>query len=314
MDIPTIHPKRLRIGDAVAIIAPASTVESHMEAGKLASPLESGVATLERMGFRVRFSERIFQSSRYLAGGDADRAEELIRAFEDPETQAVIALRGGYGCSRLIPLLKGRHLRNFPKLFMGFSDLTTLHMFFRRRFGWITIHGPMAASISGLTLEQKAHLFSLLTNPDYLPTLGFEQLETWKPGAAEGILTGGCLSIVTTSLGTSYEINAKGKILFLEDLGEPPYRLDRMLTHLRLAGKLDGIAGLLLGDFLDCEPSQGGYTAKEVLRDVLDGLRVPILAGFPAGHGVNNWAIPFGVKIRMDATNRSIKFLEPAVC
>jgi muramoyltetrapeptide carboxypeptidase len=196
---------------------------------------------------------------------------------------------------------------------MGFSDLTTLHMYFRRRFGWITFHGPMGASIGGMTIEQQAHFLSLLTDPTYRPMFGFEQLEMWKPGVAEGILTGGCLSIVATSIGTSYEIKTEGKILFLEDLGEPPYRLDRMLTHLRLAGKLEGIEGLLLGDFLDCDPSQGGYTAKEVLHDVLSDLDVPILAGFPAGHGGNNWAIPFGAKIQMNATNRSIHFLESAV-
>lgn len=313
MDIPNIHPTRLKIGDAVAVIAPASPVESHKEAGRLISPLDSGIATLEKMGFRVRFDQRIFQSCRYLAGNDVDRAEELMRTFEDSEIQAIIALRGGYGCSRLIPLLKEKRLRNFPKIFMGFSDLTTLHMYFRRRFGWITFHGPMAASIGGLTIQQQAHLLSLLTDPNYRPMFEFEQLEIWKPGIAEGILTGGCLSIVATSIGTPYEIKTEGKILFLEDLGEPPYRLDRMLTHLRLAGKLEGIAGLLLGDFLDCEPAQGGYTAKESLREVLNDLDVPILAGFPAGHGGNNWAIPFGVKIRMDATNRSINFLESAV-
>jgi muramoyltetrapeptide carboxypeptidase len=313
MDIPAIHPARLKIGDAVAVIAPASTVESHEEAGRIISPLDSGISTIERMGFRVRFDERIFQSSRYLAGSDIDRAEELMRAFEDSEAQAIIALRGGYGCSRLIPLLQEKRLRNFPKIFMGFSDLTTLHMFFRKHFDWITFHGPMAASIGGLTLEQESHLLSLLTDPNYRPMLGFEQFETWKPGVAEGILTGGCLSIVMSSIGTSYEINTEGKILFLEDLGEPPYRLDRMLTHLRLAGKLEEIGGLLLGDFLDCEPTQGGYTAKEALQEVLKDIKVPILAGFPAGHGLNNWAIPLGVKIRMDATNRSIEFLEPAV-
>jgi muramoyltetrapeptide carboxypeptidase len=313
MDIPTIHPPRLKIGDAFAVIAPASPIESRMEEGRLVSPLDGGIATIEKMGFRVRFDERIFQSSRYLAGSDVDRAEELMRAFEDHETQAIIALRGGYGCSRLIPLLQERRLRNFPKIFMGFSDLTTLHMFFRRRFGWITFHGPMAASIGKLSFDQEAHLLSLLTNPNYRPMLGFEQLEMWKPGVAEGILTGGCLSIVATSIGTPYEIKTEGKILFLEDLGEPPYRLDRALTHLRLAGKLEGIEGLLLGDFLDCEPTQGDYSAKEALQEVLKDLKVPILAGFPAGHGLSNWAIPFGAKVRMNATNRSIEFLESAV-
>jgi muramoyltetrapeptide carboxypeptidase len=306
MDIPIIHPPRLKIGDSIALIAPASPIENR-------EGLYSGIAAIEKMGFRVHFSERIFQSNRYLAGSDEDRAEELMCAFENLDIQAVIGLRGGYGCSRLIPLLKEKRLRNSPKIFMGFSDLTTLHMFFNRQFGWITFHSSMAASLGKLSREQEAHLFSLLTDPNYCPLLSFEQLETWKPGAAEGILTGGCLSIIAAGIGTPYEIKTERKILFIEDLGEPPYRLDRMLTHLRLAGKMEKIAGLLLGDFLDCEPAQGGYTAQEVLRDVLSDLNIPILAGFPAGHGSSNWTIPFGTRIRMDASNRSIEFLEPAV-
>jgi muramoyltetrapeptide carboxypeptidase len=208
-----------------------------------------------------------------------------------------------------------KRLRLHPKVFVGFSDLTTLHLFFRRRFGWITIHGPMAASpsLESLAHNQEKHLFSLWTDPGYRPVLSFDQLETWFPGSAEGILAGGCLSIVAASIGTSYEIKTEGKILFLEDHGEPPYRLDRMLTHLCLAGKLQNIAGVLLGSFLECEPAQGNYSASDTLRDILTRLKVPVLAGFPAGHGVENWALPLGAKIRIDADSRFIKILDAAV-
>jgi muramoyltetrapeptide carboxypeptidase len=313
MDIPTIHPSRLKPGDSVAIVAPAGPIE-HRDG------LNLGISALQRMGFRPRFEDRIFQSFRYLAGNDTDRAEELMRAFEDPEIRAVIGLRGGYGCSRLMPFLNERRLRNFPKLFMGFSDLTTLHMFFRRRFGWVTIHGPMAITLGKATPDQESHLFSLLTDPDYHPSLRFAQLETWKPGIAEGTLVGGCLSIVAACIGTPYEIKTEGKIIFLEDQGESPYRLDRMITHLRLAGKLKGISGLLLGDFIDCDPSQGdsshrqsGYTVKEALQEILKDLDVPILAGFPAGHGSIHWALPLGLRVRIDATSRSVEFLDSVV-
>ncbi len=313
MDIPTIHPSRLKPGDSVAIVAPAGPIE-HRDS------LNLGISALERMGFRVRFDERIFQSFHYLAGTDADRAEELMRAFEDPEVRAIVGLRGGYGCSRLMPFLQERRFRSFPKLFMGFSDLTTLHMFFRRRFGWITIHGPMAVTLGKLALDQESHLLSLLTDPEYHPLLSFDQLESWKPGIAEGVLAGGCLSIVEASIGTPYEIKTEGKILFLEDQGEPPYRLDRMLTHLRLAGKLEGISGLLLGDFLDCDlyqgdssHKQGGYTSKEALQQILEDLNIPILAGFPAGHGSVNWALPLGLKVRIDANSRAVEFLASTV-
>ena len=306
MDIPTIQPPKLKAGDTISIVAPAGTVEQRQG-------FERGVAALERMGFRVHYRDRIFQSFRYLAGDDRERAEELMDAFEDPSIQAIMALRGGYGCSRLIPLLQEKRLRQHPKAFVGFSDLTTLHMFFRRRFGWVTVHGPMAASLGNITADQENHFVSLLTDPGYRPTLRFDQLETWSAGSAEGIITGGCLAIVEASIGTPYEIKTEGKILFLEDQGEPPYRLDRMLTHLHLAGKLQNVAGILLGSFLDCEPTQGNYTAADTLRDILLNLKIPILAGFPAGHGLENWAIPLGVKVRLDANARSIEFLDSAV-
>ncbi len=308
MDIPTVHPCALQSGDTIGIIAPAGTIEQK-------DVLEQGVATLTRMGFRVRYDARIFQSLRYLAGDDRSRAEELRRYFEDPGIQAIIPLRGGYGCARLIPLLDEGRLRAHCKVFMGFSDMTTLHLYFRRRFGWVTIHGPMATSapLGSIDAQQERHLLSLWTDPNYLPQLSFPELETWSPGAAEGKLTGGCLSLLVASLGTPYEMKTEGKILFLEDLGEEPYRLDRMLTQLQLAGKLDSVAGILLGNFHDCDPETGKYSAAETLRDILIRLEVPILAGFPAGHGPQNWAFPLGIKVRLDADARSVEFLEPAV-
>jgi len=307
MDIPTITPRALRPGDTVGIVAPAGPMEQ-------SEALRQGIATLEGMGFKARFEERIFQALHYLAGDDEERSEELMRHFEDPEIHAVVGLRGGYGCSRLIPLLEENRLRPYPKIFMGFSDLTTLHLYFRRRFGWTTIHGPMAGSFSlgNIDSAQKNHLQSLWTDPQYKPKLSFPQLETWSQGVSEGILTGGCLSLVVSSIGTLYEVKTEGKILFLEDFGEPAYRLDRMLTHLLLAGKLNRLSGVLLGEFHQCEPADENYTATDVLRDLLCRLGIPVLANFPAGHGESNWAIPLGAKIRMDADARFVEFLEPA--
>lgn len=308
MDIPTFHPPALKKGDTIAIVAPAGPI-SHRE------EFEKGISALKSMGFRVHFEERIFRSSRYLAGNDEERAEELTCAFENPEAQAIIGLRGGYGCSRLIPLLSEQRLREHPKLFIGFSDLTTLHLYFNRHFGWVTIHGPMAASASlgNIADDQQKHLVSVLTCSDYRPALNFPQLETWASGVAEGTLVGGCLSLVAASIGTSYEISTDKRILFIEDQGEPPYRLDRMLTHLLLAGKLGCIAGLLLGNFQDCESDNDEYSVVDTLRDICDKLGVPVIANFPAGHGPDNWAIPLGSKVRLDANARCVEFLEPAV-
>ena len=308
MDIPTFFPQALRPGDTIGIIAPAGPVHER-------EAVEPALALLNDWGFRVRFDDRIFDSFRYLAGQDSARAEELMRFFEDPSIRGVIALRGGFGCARIIRLLDEHRLRHNCKLFMGFSDLTTLHMYFRRRFGWVTIHGPMATTMSRHTLSPEAerHLLSLWTDPKYLPTLRFAQLESWAEGSAEGRLVGGCLSILAASLGTSYEFKSEGKILFLEDLGEAPYRIDRMITQLRLAGKLDEVAGILLGRFTDCEPEEGGYSSSDVLRDLLGTIGVPVLANFPGGHGIENWALPLGIRVRMDADQKLIQFLESAV-
>lgn len=308
MDIPTVHPKALRPGDTISIIAPAGPVESR-------ESVTAGVAAFERMGFRVRFDERIFEVNRYLAGADAARAAELMRCFESPDVQAVLPLRGGYGCARLIPLLDEKKLRPNCRVFLGYSDLTTLHLFFRRRLGWATLHGPMAtsASLARMGAAEEELFLRLLTDPTYMPHYSFPETEAWHPGAAEGRIVGGCLSIVLASLGTPYEIRTEGKILFLEDLGEAPYRIDRMFTQLRLAGKLDGVAGIVLGSFLDCVPTQGDYTVDEVLRELLEPLQIPILAHFPAGHGASNWAFPLGLRVRLDADARRLLFLEPFV-
>ena len=308
MDIPTFFPQALRPGDTIGIIAPAGPVHER-------EAVEPALALLKDWGFRVRFDDRIFDSFRYLAGQDSARAEELMRFFEDPSIRGVIALRGGFGCARIIRLLDEHRLRHNCKLFMGFSDLTTLHMYFRRRFGWVTIHGPMATTLSrdALTPEAERHMLSLWTDPQYRPTLSFAQLESWVPGSAEGRLVGGCLSILVASLGTSYEFRSEGKILFLEDRGEAPYRIDRMITQLRSAGKFDDIAGILLGRFADCEPDEDGYSSEDVLRDLVNDLGVPVLANFPGGHGIDNWALPLGLPIRMDADQKRIQFLESAV-
>ena len=307
MDIPTIHPRPVRPGDTIGIIAPAGPIENRQV-------FERGLAALNRMGFQVRFDDRIFQSMRYLAGNDEARAEELHRFFEDPDVRAILSLRGGFGCSRLVPLLDEKRLRSHCKFLIGFSDLTTLHLFLRRRFGWVTLHGPMAASpaLAEITHDAEAHFLALLGDPGYTPRLSFPQLEAWAPGLAEGKLVGGCLSIIAASIGTCYEIKTEGKILFLEDFGEPPYRIDRMLTHLSLAGKFDSVAGLLLGSFHECRPEHGNYTVEEVLRERCENLGVPVLGNFPAGHGPQNWSLPFGVRVRLDADARALELLEPA--
>lgn len=309
MNIPTIHPQGLKKDDTIVIVAPAGPVRSR-------DALDESAAAFERMGFRIRYDRRIFQSDRYLAGSDTDRAEELMRAFEDDTVKAIVGLRGGYGCSRLIPHLDKERLRTNPKVFMGFSDLTTLHLFFYRHFGWITIHGPMAVNpgIGKYPADQESHLLSLWTDPEYRPKLNFPQLEALAPGKAEGRLAGGCLSTIIAGIGTPYEIDTEGTILLLEDIGEPPYRIDRMLTQLEHSGKLHSLAGILLGEFFNCEPEEAEYASRDIFKEILQKLDIPVLANFPAGHGENNWALPLGARVRIDTDTRSLEFLEAAVC
>jgi muramoyltetrapeptide carboxypeptidase len=308
MRLPIVRPAALRRGDTIGIIAPAGPIQQR-------DALERGIASLESLGFKVRCDERVLESWKYLAGHDASRAEELMRHFEDPEIHAIVALRGGYGCARLLPLIDEGRLGPYCKIFMGFSDLTTLHLFFLRRFGWVTIHGPMATSPTLANLEAPAedHLAALLSNPDYKPKLSFPDLRVLREGVAEGPLVGGCLSLVVASMGTPYEIETDGKVLFLEDLGEPAYRIDRMLTQLGLAGTLAQVKGIVLGSFKDCAPSEGDYTAEETLKEILVKLDIPILAEFPAGHGTSNWPIPLGVPVRLDTGRKEVEFLEAAV-
>jgi muramoyltetrapeptide carboxypeptidase len=306
MDIPVVRPRPLRPGETIAIVAPAGPVSSRDEVLK-------SVATLEAMGFRVAYSERIFSCERYLAGPDPARAEELMGAIENPDIHAILSLRGGYGCSRLISLLDPQRIRNHCKIFMGFSDVTTLHLYLRRCCGWITLHGPMTTSPSLAHPKDREfeHLRRTWTDPTYTPTLSFPEMESWMPGIAEGELTGGCLSLVAASIGTSYEPVMDGKILFLEDLGEPPYRLDRMLTQLELAHKLDRISGVVLGNFQECDLSQT-REIDETLIEKFRKLQVPVLAKFPSGHGPENWVLPLGARVRIDAYRGCLELLEPA--
>jgi muramoyltetrapeptide carboxypeptidase len=305
---PLVRPRALRPGDVLGIVAPAGPVADR-------SGVEAGAARLERLGFRVRYEERIFQSHRYLAGDDGARAEELMRCFEDPGVAGILALRGGYGSARLLSRIDPARLRGREKVFMGFSDLTTLHLYFRRTFGWVTFHGPMATSpfLYSLSGEEERHLVSLLTDPEYRPRLSFEGVEAWSGGVAEGPLIGGCLSLVVASLGTPYEIQTEGCILLLEDLGEPPYRLDRMLTHLRLAGKLEGLAGILLGSFEGSQSEDASYTADDVLKEALLPLGIPVLAHLPCGHGPRNWPLPLNLPVHIDAAARTLELPGPAV-
>ena len=298
---PLRKPPALKKGDLIGVVAPAGVVK--------AEDLGNGVRRLEELGFRVALGRSLYRSARYLAGRDEERAADLAEMFANPEVKAVVAARGGYGTSRIIPLLDAKALARSPKIFVGSSDLTLLLHFLRSACRLVTFHGPMVSPNFGkysspTTNGEFIRILGATTPPGPIDVTGVKVL---KGGSGEGVLTGGCLSLVCQTIGTPYEIQTEDAILFLEDINEPPYRIDRMLTYLKQVGKFDGVRAVVFGLMPDCHPSsQELYTLEDVIRDVLADLPCPILYDFPSGHGGTNVTLPFGVRAAVEGATLSI--------
>lgn len=307
---PLLKPRRLYPGATLGVIAPAGHGSSEAAA--------AGIAWLETQGFKVELGQNALAEWGYLAGQDRARADDLHRMFASPQIDGIVCLRGGYGTMRLLDLLDYELIKAHPKVFVGYSDITALHTVFSERAGLVTFHGPMAASdMSGEIPEYTVHaLLAAVTgdavlgpidNPPDTSSPAFI-----APGTARGRLTGGNLSVLCATLGTPYEIDTTNKILCLEDVGEAPYRIDRLLTQLLLAGKLQASAGIVLGVFSGCEDDEGsGFTLAEVLQNRLAGLKVPILTNLYFGHTTNKTTLPFGVMAELDS-DRGLSITETA--
>ncbi|MGB6604698.1 MAG: LD-carboxypeptidase [Steroidobacteraceae bacterium] len=293
------QPPALKAGDRVAVVAPASAFDR--------DSFETGLAVIAAR-YEARYQPSILERHRYLAGEDARRLHELSAALADPSVKAVFCARGGYGAMRLLREL--RALPEFPaKPLVGFSDITALHLWLQSR-GSISIHGPVLTQLGHLPQATYARLFELLEST--LPAAALFGSRTLVPGIAEGPLLGGCLSVLTRLLGTPYLPALDGAVLLLEDRGERPYRLDRMWTHLALAGVFSGVRGIALGDFSGCEEPGAPYSSADVLQDLAAATGLPCAAGFPVGHGEVNEPVPLGGRVRLDAGARSLTFLEAA--
>ena len=304
-----IKPPALAHGDTIAIVAPASPFDRET--------FERGVERLQGLGFGIRYDQEIFRNERYLAGKDEARAEQIHRWFSDSEIRAIFCARGGYGSLRLVEYLKPSIIRANPKIFVGYSDITTLLLYLQRRCSLITFHGPMIVPDLGqedVFPRAQDHLFRLLSHPQPLGELPGAGIEVIRKGSASGVLTGGCLTLIALSIGTPFEIQTGGSVLFLEDVGEAPYRIDRLLTYLKVAGKLEGVRGLVFGQMEGCH-SAGGSPDElpAIIGDVLRGLKVPILYNFPSGHGGNNWILPFGARVTVDGDKGLLILEEGAV-
>jgi muramoyltetrapeptide carboxypeptidase len=304
-----LKPQRLRKGDRIAIVAPASSFQRE--------EFDKGVREIEQLGFEPVFDESVFaRHAGYLSGTGALRARAFLDAWRDPSIKALIAVRGGYGSVHLLPFLEKEDLRKRPKVFVGYSDLTTLLTYLTTLCGIVSFHGPMLDRrlARGAEGYDRDSFVRALTEPVPLGEIGGASLEAFRKGEAAGPLMGGTLAQLVASLGTPYAFNPpNGYVLFLEDAGERPYRLDRMLTQLRLAGVLEAASAVVLGEFTGCDEPRGEPTAKEVLADLLGDFDGPVIYGFPSGHTPAAFVtLPFGVRARAVANGQPRVIIEEA--
>jgi muramoyltetrapeptide carboxypeptidase len=301
-----VKPPAVRPGDTVGVVASAAAVEREY--------LERGVSALRAMGYRVKVSQRALARDGILAGSDRERADELNAFFADREVKAIFGARGGYGCSRLLPLLDFPGLARTPKAFIGFSDATFILNALVAHSRMVCFHGPMVAMdfAHGLTARSLAHLRGLLSGE--LGGFTLEAREVVRPGAGAGELVGGCLSVMTAMLATPWAPDFTGRILFLEDTGEKAYRIDRMLVQLRQAGVLERLAGIVFGAIRvpDNAEAEQRLTMEFVHQQTHD-LGCPVLFGVEAGHGTENLTLPLGLKVRIDGKRGRLIVEEPAV-
>jgi muramoyltetrapeptide carboxypeptidase len=304
-----VKPPALRPGDTVGIVAPASNVKP--------SELQAGCEALRRAGYKPFYLDSILDRDLYFAGTVARRIRELEQMFESEEVRAVICARGGYGANYLLKELDPARIIRNPKIFVGYSDLTALLTHFVDS-GLVTFHGPMVAKDwshqNGVNLE--CWLAALTQESSWEVPLD-EHVIALIEGEAEGILYGGCLSLLVASLATPFEIQTDGTILFLEDVAAKPYQIDRMLMQLKVAGKLDKVRGLIFGEMLDCmqAPNQD-YTLPELITRIVGDLGIPVVYGLKSGHVTsNNITLPLGVKVKLQGAKEkvNITILESAV-
>ena len=314
-----IKPRVLKQGDTVGLITPSTFVSDPDE-------LETASRTLDYFGLKAKWGKNVKKRSGYLGGSIEERVSDLHTMFADPEVKGVFCIRGGYGSAQLLPAIDFDLIRRNPKIFVGYSDITALHLAIGKRTGLVTFHGPVALSgFSDYTQKfYKKALFETgpigsLTNPPESNKLRpRHKLRTVRPGKGRGTLTGGNLTLIATTMGTPYEIETAGRILFIEDVGEEPYSMDRMLTQLRISGKLEQAAGIVFGECAGCtsrkfDPSfTNSFTLGEVVDEILGKLKIPVLAGLTIGHTEDQLTLPEGVMAMLDADKGELVIEESA--
>ncbi len=312
-----LKPRALKPGDTIGVVAPGSAVNSpddYLLAEELADYLE----------LKIRYASNVRKGSGYKTRTIAERVDDLHEVFSDKSLSGVFCLRGGYGTGQLLDYIAYGIIKKNPKVFLGYSDITALHLAINKFTGLVTFHGPvMLSSFSELTADSlKKAIFSnkpigKIANPlDRNPVRVKHPVRTINSGKAKGELTGGNLSLIISLMGTKYEINTKNKILFIEDVGEPPYRIDRMLTQLKTAGKLQKAAGVVFGKCEDCTPGSSASTWDLSLGEVLDNIfrdiKIPVFYGLTFGHTADQFTLPLSVQAELDADEHTLNISESA--
>lgn len=313
-----LKPSRLKAGDKLAIVAPGSYISEE--------ELQDSINNLNKLGFDTTYSEKVLLQSGYFAGTDKDRAADLMEKFSDKSVKGIVCARGGYGCARILPLLDYNIIRANPKVLIGYSDVTALLYGIYQKSGLISFHGPVGTSTFN---DYSVNNFTrVLINPERTSLFqnsisGADEnvygVTTITKGKAKGRLAGGNLSIVVSLIGTEFDIDYSDKIIFLEEIGEEPYRIDRMLTQLIQSGKFNNADGIMMGIFRKCEVKKESdltsksFTLMEVLMDRLTGLKIPVVYGMSFGHVNDKFTIPFGALAELDADKQTFTLLEKAV-
>jgi len=309
-----IKPKALRRGDVIGVIAPASAPTSQEK-------IDNGAEYLERLGYRVKFGKNVRAVRGFFAGTDEERAADVNEMFADRQVRAIIAVRGGYGTPRLLPLINYRLIKHNPKIFVGYSDLTALQLALYKKTGMVSFSGPMAGveMFKGIDPFTEEHFWKTITstkksgvihNPDA------RLLKSMGKGKASGVLIGGNLSLITSITGTPYLPSFENSILFFEEIGEECYRFDRMMNQLALAGIFKNAKGIVVGELTDIKPSDAAkpyLTVDEIVADHLSHLSKPILTGLVYGHVARKLTMPIGIRASVDSTRCSFSLLEAAV-
>lgn len=293
--LPVLYPNVLRPGDAVALVSPAGPVA--------AAKVESAAEVLKGWGLKPRVYPHALDTHSFYAGTDEHRLADFNAALADPEIRAVFCNRGGYGAQRIVQHLDFDAVRRDPKLVVGFSDITAIHAALWEHARLVTVHGPVASQLErgGVFVSGLQHV-TMSTEPVRLTADPAEPTFNVRTrGAVHGTLLGGNLAILSSSLGTCYMPDLAGAILLIEDVGEAPYRVDRMLTHLLNSGALDRLAGVAVGQFSGANGSTGSITSSDVLMERLADLGIPMLGGLSIGHDAINYAVPLGAQATLDA-------------